>query len=318
MKKIIALLLAVTMLACLTACLSGTSDPTGNVQTHNPQAPVENEDPTGSAGQSHNNSNPADSQPVGEKVKTTVEETVLVDSNGVKITATGFSDDGIFGPELKLLVENNTSKNITVQSSYCVVNGYMVESSMSIDVVAGKKANSSLSLMQSNISLCGIEKVAEITFELHYFDSDTWEDIADCGEFTVTTSEYDDYTQVYDDSGFLAFEANGVKMVAKGVIDDGLFGPELVFYIENNTENYITISARDLSVNGFMVESSFYAELLPGTKSFDSIVFMSSSLQENSIESINNVEFYISVYDTNTWEDYFESEIISLDISYED
>lgn len=56
----------------------------------------------------------------------TLAETVLFDQDGIRITATGLSTDSLFGPELNLLVENDSAQNIVVQPNYCMVNGYMM------------------------------------------------------------------------------------------------------------------------------------------------------------------------------------------------
>ena len=88
----------------------------------------------------------------------TIEETVLLDENGIKITAIGL-EDGWFGTDLKLLIENNGDKNVTVQARNSSVNGFMVDTMMSEDVVAGKKANTTLTfstggLKEANIASC--------------------------------------------------------------------------------------------------------------------------------------------------------------------
>ena len=80
-------------------------------------------------------------EPVLEAV--TIEETVLLDESGIKITATGL-EDGWLGTDLKLLIENNGDTNVTVQARNSSVNGFMVDTMMSEDVVAGKKANTTL------------------------------------------------------------------------------------------------------------------------------------------------------------------------------
>lgn len=85
----------------------------------------------------------------------TVEEQVLYDENDIKITATGL-EDSMLGTELKLLIENNSSKSITVQAGNANVNGYMVPTMMSADVASGKKANNSLTFETSGLKDCGI------------------------------------------------------------------------------------------------------------------------------------------------------------------
>ena len=67
-------------------------------------------------------------EPVLEAV--TIEETVLLDESGIKITATGL-EDGWLGTDLKLLIENNGDTNVTVQARNSSVNGFMVDTMMS-------------------------------------------------------------------------------------------------------------------------------------------------------------------------------------------
>ena len=83
-----------------------------------------------------------------------IEETVILDQNGLKITATDL-EDSFMGDELKLLVENNSGQNLTVQSHASSVNGYMITNIMSIDVANGKKVNDALTLTASEMEDCG-------------------------------------------------------------------------------------------------------------------------------------------------------------------
>lgn len=120
-----------------------------------------------------------------ETTTTTAKETkeqVLIDSNGIKITFKGMDySDGIFGPEVKLLIENNTDKNYTVQARNFSVNGFMIETSMSTDVNAGKKANDTIiienwSLEDNSISATDMQT---LEFNFSIFNSDDWTDSFD-------------------------------------------------------------------------------------------------------------------------------------------
>lgn len=120
-----------------------------------------------------------------ETTTTTAKETkeqVLIDSNEIKITFKGMDySDGIFGPEVKLLIENNTDKNYTVQARNFSVNGFMIETSMSTDVNAGKKANDTIiienwSLEDNSISVTDMQT---LEFNFSIFNSDDWTDSFD-------------------------------------------------------------------------------------------------------------------------------------------
>ena len=113
-----------------------------------------------------------------------IEEQILYDGNDIKITATGM-EDSIWGAELKLLIENNSSKTITVQARNCNVNGYMVTTMMSADVASGKKANDSLTFETSGLKESGIEQIATMEFYFHIFDTETWDTIVDTDVITI-------------------------------------------------------------------------------------------------------------------------------------
>ena len=49
--------------------------------------------------------------PIFAAEETVIDQQVLYDENNIKITATGFRGDEIFGPEVSVLVENNSDKS---------------------------------------------------------------------------------------------------------------------------------------------------------------------------------------------------------------
>lgn len=241
-----------------------------------------------------------------------VEEQVLFDANDIKITATGM-DDGWMGTELKLLIENNSAQGITVQARNASVNGYMVDTTMSATVAAGKKANDSLTFTTSGLKECGIENVATMEFNFHIFDAESWDTILDTDTISINTSIADGYVQNYDDSGEVLVDANGIKIVGKGLSeDDSFWGPGVILYIENNSDQDVTIQARDVSVNGFMVQSSISENVVKGKKAISAVQFFNSDLEENSITDITDVELYFHIFNTVSWDSIFDSDVISL------
>lgn len=171
----------------------------------------------------------------------TVEQTVLVDQDNVVITATGM-DESVFGPELKLLIENNSDTNLTFQVRNASVNGYMADTMMSEDVAAGKKSNTEITFTTSGLKECGIDTFANMEFSFHIFTTDGWDDYLDTDAITVETSAAATYTQTIDDSGEVFYDSDGIKIVGKGLSsDDSIFGPGLIIYIENNSDTDRTV-----------------------------------------------------------------------------
>ncbi len=247
-----------------------------------------------------------------EKSVVTIEEQVLFDANDIKITVTGMEDSWA-GTKLTLLIENNSAKGITVQARNANVNGYMVDTMMSADVAAGKKSNDGLTFQTSGLKECGIEDIATMEFYFHIFDSETWDEIVDTDVIKIDTSIADGYVQNYDDSGEVLVDTNGVKIVGKGLSSDSsFFGPGVILYIENNSDQDITIQVRDVSVNGFMVDTSMSEDVVAGKKAISAVTFFKSSLEDNGITDITDVELFFHIFDLKSWDTIFDSDVITI------
>lgn len=242
----------------------------------------------------------------------TVEQTVLVDQDNVVITATGM-DESVFGPELKLLIENNSDTNLTFQVRNASVNGYMVDTMMSEDVAAGKKSNTEITFTTSGLKECGIDTFANMEFSFHIFTTDGWDDYLDTDAITVETSAAATYTQTIDDSGEVFYDSDGIKIVGKGLSsDDSIFGPGLIIYIENNSDTDRTVQVRDTSVNGFMIDTVMSQDVVAGKKAITAVTFLSSSLEENSITDITSVETSFHIFDTEDWSNEIDTDPITI------
>lgn len=242
----------------------------------------------------------------------TIEETVLLDESGIKITAIGL-DDGWFGTDLKLLIENNGDKNVTVQARNSSVNGFMVDTMMSEDVVAGKKANTTLTFSTGGLKEANITTVANIEFAFHIFETDSWDTYLDSAMIVLETSAAEGYEQTVDDSGTVFYDTDGIKIVGKGLsTDDSIFGPGLIVYIENNTEKNITVQVRDTSVNGFMIDPSMSQDVVSGKKAISAVTFFSSDLEENGIEDITEIETSFHIFDMDSWDGIADTEAIVI------
>lgn len=239
--------------------------------------------------------------------KEEVAELVLLDEQDILITAKGLNRDGIFGADLKILIENNSQQDITVQARNASVNGYMVDTVFSAEVAAGKKANDAITFVSSDLQACDIQTIADLEFSFHIFDSD-WKTVLDSQPVKVATSAAADYSYAFDDSGKELCNQNGVRVIGRGFSDDqSIFGPGLVLFIENSTEKDATIQVRDVSVNGFMVDAIFSEDVCAGKHAVTAITIMNSSLKESGIDQIQEMEFYFHIFESEGWETIFDS-----------
>ena len=71
----------------------------------------------------------------------TIEEQVLVEQDGIKITALNYVRDDIWGDGIKVLIENDSEQDVMVGCDALIVNDYMIDDLFGSEVAAGKKAN---------------------------------------------------------------------------------------------------------------------------------------------------------------------------------
>ena len=236
-------------------------------------------------------------------LKIDVDERVLLDQDGIVITLKSLEWGGMFGPSLKVLVENNSDKSITVQTRDSSINGIMADSMFSCEVGPDKKANDSITFMESDLEQAGISTIKDIELKFHAFETENWDGGFDSDAITITTTADPAYVQNYDDSGIVVMEDQGFKIVMKRVSsEDSFWGADVYVYIENNSETDATFQARDVSINGFMIDPIFSSDVLAGKKAYDTLTFFESDLDENEIESIYDMELSFHIFDASSWD----------------
>lgn len=254
---------------------------------------------------------PSDTGKVEISTKANIKETVIVDKNGVKITAKSIAYDA-YDVDIKLLIENNSSQNIMVQAKDFSINGIMLDPILSADVSSGKKSNDSISIFTSDLEDAKITTIKDLEFSVNVFDSDTWDDIFSEQGIKLET-DATNYNQKYNTDGQLILDQNDIKIYALKLNDkDSFWGADLMLYIENNSSQNITVQARDVSINGFMVDPSFSADVNAGKKSYDSITFFESDLEDNDITDITELELKIIAFNSDSWGNILETNNLTI------
>lgn len=250
------------------------------------------------------------------KEPVTLAETLLYDTDGITVTATGLSN-GILGPSITLTASNSTGKNIVITAQSLSVNGYMISgASLYCDVAAGKKANSEIYLSSSALEQAGIETIATVEFYLHITDSDAYQSIADSELLCLETSAAGTFTQPIDDSGDLVYDANGIRVICKGLKQDLVWDGTVVFYMENNASQPVTVYAENVSVNDYMVDVSLWTDLRAETRTVDGMYLLSlEELGLESIDDVSSIEFNLRIVHSDTWKELDTTDVITLSFS---
>ena len=236
----------------------------------------------------------------GNSDEASVEGTVIVDQNGVKVTVGNLDYNGEYGPELKLLIENNTGRGLSIDAMDESVNGCMVSTSLNEKVNAGEKAEISMTLLNDFLNDYGIKTISDIEFVLRCYYSDNYEECFETDLIRIRTSE-DDIVQTVVDSGEVLYDKNGIKIVRQSFYDDGMLNPYWKIYIENNTDKNINIETSEVVVNGTPVDAVMVGHAAPRKKDVVWLSLVRSSLEEKGISSFDTATVTFEIIDRNGW-----------------
>lgn len=313
MKKFMSFLLSALLVLSLAAC--GSNDGTRSTASESSAGSTASSETKSSAAATEEAT--ATPEPTEEpSAQPTLEETVLLDEGGIKVTATGLTDYGLGGaPDLKLHVENNTDGDITIQTSeYAAVNGCMIREIASIQASAGDSADDIVMFLDDEFEKAGIETVSDIKLAVRAID-DNWNEICTSDFVTVKTSAYGTAETPAVD-GDVLYDEGGVKVILLGTEEeedfDFYFPTYVKLYIENNSEQDITVKTLDFKANGAVTQCSLNAELLAGTRQFTELRLDANSCTQNGITELKDLSFYFSVCDLTTWNEITKSDTVTL------
>ncbi|MEA4919784.1 MAG: hypothetical protein VB078_02495 [Clostridiaceae bacterium] len=307
-KKALIFILCLTIALCMSACGGATT-----------KTPISND-----------NSNTSDSNDsdltkeqakqsskseTAEKAAVAIEDgTVLVDRDGIVVTARKLVDDSIWGYGVKVLMENNSDKNIGVQCNSLIVNNYMIADMFSSSIAAGKKSNDTIYLSSSGLEAAGIETISDIVFKFRVYDSDSYDTLFDTDEIELKTSAYGIVDQPAMDDGKELFSQDGIRIIGRYVEEGSFWGAGVLLFIENNYGENILVQCDNMSINGFMVTPFFSCTVNNGRRALDDITVFSSDLKENDIESVENIEIIFKIIDPDTYHTIIETEPVTFSV----
>jgi hypothetical protein len=249
---------------------------------------------------------------IAEAAPVTIENTVLLDRDGLTVTAKELTEDSLWGTGVKVLIENDTQENLGVQCNSLVVNGHMISDLFACSVAAGKKANDTIEFSSSSLEAAGITTVADIAISLHVYDDDSYQTLFDSEEVELRTSAYGTVEQAAADDGTELYDRDGVRIVGRYVDEDSFWGAGVRLFIENNYGQNIIIQCGDMSINGFMVTPFFSCAVNDGRRAIDDISILSGELEGNDITLVDDIELTFTIVDPDTYRTIVETDPIAF------
>lgn len=242
-----------------------------------------------------------------------LDDKVIFDQDNIKITANNIiyrtAGDDIY-PYIGLTVENNSEQNIEIETELATINGISMYYYSSDSVDAGTTTNIILETYTYDFTYVGYKEVGSLQLQLNIYDDDTYEDIA-------TGEVYD----VYLADGFTNFSIdqleseavplksnNGITLYYVETTDiEGDDCLDFMFYVENNSDETISVDMDDLMVND---ESQFdydFTQVYPHSGYFINLYCDDDTY---TVSNISSASVDVNIYNATTYEDYFETETI--------
>ena len=246
------------------------------------------------------------------KTSVTIEEQELINQDGIVITAKEYVTDNIWGDGIKLVLENNTDKTVTVGCNALIVNNYMITDLFVAEVAPGKKSNEVMYLSNIELKAAGLETVGQVEIYFHVYDSAYYDNIFDSDCVTIKTSEFANMDTTPEDMGTELYNENGIRIVGKAVDENSFWGTAILLYCENTSGKNVGISVEEMSINGFMMSPLFSTIIYDQKMSLDEITVLSTELETNGIDEIEEVELKFHIYDVDSYNTIADSEPIKF------
>ena len=109
--------------------------------------------------------------------KANISEEVILDEEGVKVTAKSISYSNAH-TEIKVLIENNTENDLLFQVEGFSINDLMLSPGFYANVTAGKKSNEVMTLYNEDLKASNITTIKDIEFKLVVVQAGTYDTLA--------------------------------------------------------------------------------------------------------------------------------------------
>ena len=226
--------------------------------------------------------------------------------------------DNMWGFTLKAELENKSAEKtymFSVESA--AINGVESDPLFASEVAPEKKANESIIFSDSSLKGNDIGDYTDIELTFRVYDSNDWLSEAAARE-TVHVYPYGEdkattFVREAQSSDNVIVDNESVTVVVTSYEDDPIWGYTVNLFLLNKTDKNVMFSVDEASVNGYMADPFFATSVSAGKCAFGSMAWPDSSLQENGITEVEEIEFLLRAYDSDNWlgED-FVNETITL------
>ena len=236
-------------------------------------------------------------------------ETLIMENADCLFKVTGYTSDSYYCFQIKVYLENKSAtKTYRYTLDDVTVNGLIVSASLYQDVLPGKKATCTVNFSASSMEEYGITSFTDIGLYYRVYNVD---DFSGPDRVEGVTHVYPygidkaiRYARTPLSADLVLSDTAAATVTAIGYQWDDIYGYCLYLYITNKTDKNISVTARDVTINGFMQSNAYMGTVRPNASKYAMIHW---SLDDSGITNVTELEFTLDISDAD---DYYADPLV--------
>ena len=277
MKRVLCLLLSLSLLLVLTGCMSQEE-----LQSRKEALTVLK----GNSGDNYSLS-----------TGTTLDNQTLYSDGNIVIQLAGITGTPQ-SPTLRLAVRNGSRSTISMTVNSLVINGWEMDGWLDLYDIPARTVTMSSIETSGDLTLCGVTDVVTVDLAFEIYDED-YNTVASVS-CSMTTNSLEQVDTTLVPQGITLLEEDGVTIKAVDLIS-GSNGTSLSLYVQNDTGRTLTLNAAQARCNGEPVELWFYDKVSPGCKRMvTEYVYSEDTYESLELTDQDELTFQLDLQDWDT------------------
>ncbi|OOB78155.1 MAG: hypothetical protein BEN18_08220 [Epulopiscium sp. Nuni2H_MBin001] len=239
----------------------------------------------------------------------------VITNNQYSVTLKDINPNNMFGYSVNVLLENKSADTTYMYSvDSATINGIACDPLFASTVAPGKKSNAQIIFNTDDLEEMGLTDFTHIEITFRVYDANNWS----IGELPMETihiypqgvEAVTKFVRTSLPTDKVLVDNEYVTITFTGQETDWL-GYNANLFLENKTDTTIMFSTSQESVNGYMLSPLFAKTVKPGTSAIGALTWPSTSLEENDINVVEEIEVLFKAYDyENFMRDSFVEEVV--------
>ncbi len=293
MKKIIILIIVISLWIFLISCSSNKSSVEPNIGENQSSVVDRALDDNGEL------------EEIQEEM--TFTELVLHEDEDCFVKVTDIEEDGLGGYILRIILENKSDhKNYIYKIEDISVDGVEIQALLLVEVVAGEIVNEDIYLEIEEFKDNNPPKFSDIQMKLLYYEIIAEKAPKEINEKLVRIYPYGEensvkYIRETRDTDKVIIDNDMVTVIITGY-EEGPMWYYINTYVINKTDKTLQIGLEDTFINGYKIDVSGVNLLKAGNCEFSSITILNDQLIGHNIENVNEVNGALTISEVHSLE----------------